>query len=124
MEEPVRGAKSNGCDAASMGPPQMNSRVAPAVVGAPSPRCSSGRGELEEVQMPVLSRDADEEHLEEGGVASRRPVRASTVVGSREEGVPLDALAVEEGGVQRRDEVAPAGEQVAHAEAEDGVLVP
>uniref|UniRef100_A0A0A9NFS5 Uncharacterized protein n=1 Tax=Arundo donax TaxID=35708 RepID=A0A0A9NFS5_ARUDO len=58
--------------------------------------------------------NADEEHLEEGGVAISRQARASTVVGGCEDDVPPDALAVEAAGVQRRDDVELAGEQVAH----------
>jgi len=67
--------------------------------------------------------DAGEQHLEEGGVAIRRPVVASTVVGGREDSEPPDALVTEASDIQRGEEVALPGEQVAHAEAKDGDLV-
>jgi len=68
--------------------------------------------------------DAGEQHLEEGGVAIRRAVVASTVVCGREDSVPPDTFIAEASDTQRGEEVALPGEQVAHAEAKDGDLVP
>jgi len=85
----------------------------------------------------VLVCEADEEHLEQGRVAIRQPVRTLSVVvvssghrrlsvvvvSSGDEGVSPDALTVQEGDIQRRQRLAPAGEQVAHAQTEDAVRV-
>ena len=49
----------------------------------------------------ILVMDAGEQHLEEGGVAIRRPVVASTVVGGREDIEPPDALVTEASDIQR-----------------------
>jgi hypothetical protein len=76
--------------------------------------------------LPVFPGTASfqEEHLKVGRVTIHGPVRASSMVGSCEDGVPPDSVVVEEVGIERGEEVPLAGKQVTDAQSEHAFLVP
>lgn len=121
LVEPVRNATADSSNTASAGP---SGGWTEAFCGCGyhvwRSRSGSGREEAVDVHLFVSTMHADEEYLEECGVAFCWDVQAisGTEVGRCEDGISPDAAAVEASSVQRREDVELAGEQVAHTQAE------